>query len=335
MKLCKRIVAILLTAALFALCVPAFAAETPEFPEAPEGYDGYVSFSVSALTMGWTYLIDPVLVPVHEGETLDVVTLRAFEMLEWNYTLGSGQTFYLSGVGCYETEPMIPDYIMEQFDIYPDWAEENLGMAYGSWTGEFENDGILSEFEYSTFSGWMFLENGLSGSSTADATPVTVGSDYTWFFSVYGWGMDYGINDGWGMFPAFDNPMAGVDRTEIHKAIAAVSADEELAELAVTVADEELVALIEAFYAPESSQEELDAALEAFLDKLFQGEEYEMGDVNMDGVIDSTDALLLLRHALEIIVLDEDAAALADMNGDEIIDTVDALIVLRIALGIG
>ena len=335
MKLCKRIAAALLAAVLFALCIPAIAADMPEFPEAPEGYDGYVSFSVSALTMGWGYIIDPVLVPVHEGETLDTVTIRAFEQLGAAYTVKEGmETFYLTGVACDQTEQMIPEIIMEQFEIYPDWADENLGMPYGYWTGEYEDDGFLSEFEYSTFSGWMFLENGVSGFSGADATVVTAGSDYAWYFTVYGWGMDYGVNDGWGMFPEFDNPMEGVDRTDIHKALAAIYADEELTAQVHENAEEEHNSLLEAFGSYGVSQEVLDELLEALLDKLSGGEEYQHGDVNMDGVIDTADALLLLRHALGIIELDEEALALGAMNDDGVIDTVDALLLLRLALGI-
>ena len=120
MKLCKRIAAAVLMAAMLALCVPAFAAVEPEYPEAPEGYDGYVTFAVSAITMGWTYLIDPMLVPVHEGETFDVVTIRAFEMLDWAYSAESTQYgFNLAGIGCYETEPNVPGYLMNAILAYP------------------------------------------------------------------------------------------------------------------------------------------------------------------------------------------------------------------------
>lgn len=333
MKLFKRLVSALLIAALFALCIPAFAAEEPEFPEAPDGYDGYISFSVSALTMGWTYLIDPVLIPVNEGETLDVVTERAFDMLDWGYTLKPDmETFYLTGVACYETEPYIADYLMEQFEIYPAWAEENMGMSFGEWTGEYVDDEMLSEYEYSTFSGWMFLENGASGFSGADATPVSVGSDYTWFFTVYGWGMDYGVNDGWGMFPEFDNPMAGVDRTAIHRAIAAISADDELIETAFDIAADELMDLLDAFYDPDSSQEYLDECLEAFLAKLYGSEEYEVGDVDMNGELDTVDVLLIMRHAMEIIDLGEEGAALADFDGNGSVELLDALLLARAIL---
>lgn len=56
------------------------------------------------------------------------------------------------------------------------------------------------------------------------------------------------------------------------------------------------------------------------------------GDVNMDGFITSLDALLIMRHALNITLLSDEAAALADFNGDGVIDTTDALLVMRLCL---
>ncbi len=58
------------------------------------------------------------------------------------------------------------------------------------------------------------------------------------------------------------------------------------------------------------------------------------GDADGNGTVDTTDALLVLRAALNI---DGDPAALlsnCDMDGNGIIDTTDALMILRLALGI-
>ena len=57
------------------------------------------------------------------------------------------------------------------------------------------------------------------------------------------------------------------------------------------------------------------------------------GDSDGSGVVDTTDALYVLRCALGI---SGDAADMmnCDMNGDGVIDTTDALLVLRLALGI-
>lgn len=336
MKLCKKIVAAVLMAALLAACIPAFAAIEPEYPEVPEGYDGYVTFAVSAITMGWNYIIDPMLVPIHEGETFDVVTVRAFEMLNWSYDASvSEYGFSLNGIGCYETDPMVPDYLMTEILAYPEWAEANFGYSMGEWTGTFTDDEILSAYEYCTLSGWMYSENNVVPDVGADGCVVTAGNVYTWFFTIYGWGMDYGVSDGWGSFPTFDNPMDGVDRTRVSEAIALISADEELTELAFEYATDELLALLMGFYWPETSQQELDDALAALLEAMdIEPGDLQMGDVNMDGNVTVEDALLVLRYALSLISLDDAAAAVADMNLDGTVDCADALLVLRTALGI-
>ena len=80
MKLCKKIVAAVLVAALFAVCIPAFGADLPSAPEVPEGSDGYVTVGFSAILMGWGYILEPVLVPYHEGECVAEVTVRALDM---------------------------------------------------------------------------------------------------------------------------------------------------------------------------------------------------------------------------------------------------------------
>ena len=64
---------------------------------------------------------------------------------------------------------------------------------------------------------------------------------------------------------------------------------------------------------------------------------YQNGDVNGDGVVNTADALEILRFAVglpSVIIGDERAMVAADVNGDGRIDTEDALIVLRIAVGL-
>ena len=336
MKICKRIVAAVVMAAMLAVCIPAMAFSKPDYPEAPEGYDGYVTFAVSALTLGWTYIIDPVLVPVHEGETFDVVTERAFEMLEWDHDSQITEYGYdLSGVACYETEPMVPEYLMNEILAYPAWAENNLPYVPGEWTGLYTDDEMLSAFEYCTLSGWMYTENNVDPGVGAGGLVVTPGNVYTWFFTIYGYGMDYGISDGWGMFPTFDNPMEGVDRTDMSEVLALLGAHEELTDLILDNASEELIEFLGYFYSPESTQEEIDSSLEALLNAIGLGDQdYEMGDADLDGEVTIQDALLLLRCALGLAELGDNAAAVADVNGDEAVDLQDALIVLRMAMGL-
>lgn len=335
MKICKRIAAAVVITVMLAACIPGFAAVEPAYPDVPEGYDGYVTFAVSALTMGWTYLIDPVLVPIHEGETFDVVTIRAFEMLNWSYSAETTEYgFNLTGIGCYETEPMVPDYLMNEILAYPAWADAQFGYNFGGWTGNYVDDEILTAYEYCDLSGWMYSVDNIDPGVGADACVVEAGSVYTWFFTIYGWGMDYGVSNGWGSFPEFDNPMEGVDRTAASETMALISADEELVGIAVDYAFNELFDFFDAFYSPEASQELIDSTLEALLEAMDVEPSAQMGDVNGDGEVTAEDALLILRYSLELIEFNDDAVLLADVNGDGEVDLADALITLRMAMGI-
>ena len=283
MKSCKRFLAALIAAAMLLLCVPALA-EAPQVPEVPEGYDGYVVFGVSALTMGWGYIMYPELVPVHEGETLAAVTARVFEetgrACSYYGTVEEG--FYLTGVGCEDTEPNVPEYLMNEILAYPDWADEQFGYNFGEWTGEFDDDRSLSAGEYCTMSGWMFVEDNIALSTGADATIVNIGSVYQWFFSIYGWGMDYGVSDGWGSFPLFDNPMEGVSRVEADRLLAELNADEESMDRLGR--DSELFNnFLDALFDVNATQAEIDDAAQAIRD--FLNPVFEMGDVNLDLVV--------------------------------------------------
>lgn len=327
MKSCKRFLAALIAAAMLLLCVPALA-EAPQVPEVPEGYDGYVVFGVSALTMGWGYIMYPELVPVHEGETLAAVTARVFEetgrACSYYGTVEEG--FYLTGVGCEDTEPNVPEYLMNEILAYPDWADEQFGYNFGEWTGEFDDDRSLSAGEYCTMSGWMFVEDNIALSTGADATIVNIGSVYQWFFSIYGWGMDYGVSDGWGSFPLFDNPMEGVSRVEADRLLAELNADEESMDRLGR--DSELFNnFLDALFDVNATQAEIDDAAQAIRD--FLNPVFEMGDVNLDLVVNSEDAILVMRYGMGLVEDSDIALMYADYNGDGEIDLSDALLILR------
>ncbi|MBO6061360.1 MAG: S8 family serine peptidase, partial [Clostridia bacterium] len=58
------------------------------------------------------------------------------------------------------------------------------------------------------------------------------------------------------------------------------------------------------------------------------------GDVNNDGVVDSLDALLVLRYALGLIDETQLDLSRADVTGDGVVDSSDALMILRMATGL-
>ncbi len=56
------------------------------------------------------------------------------------------------------------------------------------------------------------------------------------------------------------------------------------------------------------------------------------GDVNNDGVVDTADALAIMRHALGIATVENEEVA--DVNGDGKVDMADALLVMRYAMNV-
>jgi len=60
--------------------------------------------------------------------------------------------------------------------------------------------------------------------------------------------------------------------------------------------------------------------------------EYAWGDVDLSTIVDTTDAMLTLRHALTLYTITGDGLALANVDGSAVIDTTDAMLILRKAL---
>ncbi|MBQ1892690.1 MAG: dockerin type I repeat-containing protein [Clostridia bacterium] len=58
------------------------------------------------------------------------------------------------------------------------------------------------------------------------------------------------------------------------------------------------------------------------------------GDVDLNGSVEGTDALLALRYSMGMVELNEEQLAEGDVNGDGVVDGTDALIILRLSMGI-
>lgn len=337
MKLYKKLFAVLMSAAL--LLTLAFGAVSAEaertMPEVPEGYDGYVVVDFEAFVMGWGYIIEPTLVPFHEGESLADVTVRLFETVgvEGDYQL-SQYGFYLSGVACEQLangdEIVVPDYLAPEL-------ENNYG-CYDDETGDWYNpengDGILSQMEYTYYSGWMNIAGNVSPTVGADGVIVEDGVVYRWMYSIYGYGMDVGISDGFGMFAPFDNPSYMVNRDAASALYAEIAADPELSAMVAEggQAYEEYAAFVETLTDLDNDQEAIDAAYEALLAALEDGT--ILGDVDGDGSVTISDALAILRHTMGVATLEEAVLEAADVNVDGNITVFDALTALRISLGL-
>lgn len=57
------------------------------------------------------------------------------------------------------------------------------------------------------------------------------------------------------------------------------------------------------------------------------------GDVNGDGTVNSSDALMVLKHAVKKVELTDKPLQQADVNKDGLINSSDALVILKIAVG--
>lgn len=60
---------------------------------------------------------------------------------------------------------------------------------------------------------------------------------------------------------------------------------------------------------------------------------YMLGDVNGDGIINSADAILVLRYAVELGDLTDTQKLAANVNKDAVINSADAILILRYAVG--
>lgn len=288
---------------------------------------GYVYISVEAFTLGWGYIVAPTKVSFNEGETLGVITGRIFDSLGIDYGSAdpNSPSFYLSGITCPQLtngEPVnVPDYLLDVL------------MDSGCWEGEENGDGYLGAYDYSLLSGWMCSENGQLTSLGAGEVALVSGNTYRWHYSIYGYGMDYGVSDGFGMFPPFEsNYMAGVDREAAMAYYAEFMARPDAETLLLNNDILEAVNALElALTTMTSTQEDIDEAV-GNLSLLLEVPEVMLGDANLDNELTASDALLILRHALNVSELTDNALLAADFDENGTINSMDALFVLRAAL---
>ena len=64
----------------------------------------------------------------------------------------------------------------------------------------------------------------------------------------------------------------------------------------------------------------------------YEGMPYQKGDVDMNGVVDSIDVVLIIRFTLGIAPLNETQQYLADMDDNGVVDNIDAVLALRCVL---
>ena len=149
----------------------------------------YGAITVEAYTLGQGFLLEPTLYAKEDGKSVGAITVDLLQSKGITY---QGSESYFSGFEFDDT--LAPEY--------PDYIDPSMFGCEESGDG----DGYLSEFDYSTSSGWVFTINHWFSSYGADNTypgteindynsgePVVLGDVIRWHFTVAGWGADCGI----------------------------------------------------------------------------------------------------------------------------------------------
>ena len=185
----KRILSILLAAVMVFTMIPLTAVATENtFMTLEELREEYGAISIEAYNLGHGFLVEPSLY-AKEGKSVGDITV---DFLESNGLTYAGDTSYFSGFEFDDT--VAPEY--------PEYLEPYMGELWDSGDG----NGMLAEFDYSQYAGWVYTVNDWWASwGASDAYPgeeitdyntgenVTLGDVIRWHFTVYGYGADCGF----------------------------------------------------------------------------------------------------------------------------------------------
>ena len=58
------------------------------------------------------------------------------------------------------------------------------------------------------------------------------------------------------------------------------------------------------------------------------------GDISGDGTVNVLDVSLVMRHILNLRLLDDGRLGVADINGDSMVDIRDAVLIMQLSLGL-
>ncbi|WMT83388.1 Ig-like domain-containing protein [Terrisporobacter mayombei] len=180
---------------------------------------GNVTVSMEKFTLGLGYIIEPVLVPIYEGDTGATVITRMIEenlgkgSYEYTGSIGDqsgvlGQSFYLASVKDKDhRDAKIPEYILKE-------CNEPGGRNREDWLGE---------FDYTFMSGWMYAVNNWFPNYGAGQYNLKDGDVMRWQYTVWGYGSDLGSTF-MGGGDALVNPPV---KDKLTTAIATVNSSEE------------------------------------------------------------------------------------------------------------
>ena len=220
---------------------------------------GQAVVTVEAFTLGGGYIIEPTYVDIYEGDSTANALTKLLKDRGFTYTnTGSIESgFYLATISSNQlakidvTGDSIPDGLKEVL------AEQNITVS------ERTNPNRLGEFDYTSYSGWMYCHNnifpnvGFSGNYLADGDVVRVQ------FTVGGYGADIGGGYAMGGVSTDYYPVANKDAltSRIAQINAEIAKDADYLKKngLQTAYDDAMTVLTDLL----SSQEDVDAALAA------------------------------------------------------------------------
>ena len=122
---------------------------------------GYATVSIEAFTISKGYIVEPVLMPVYEGDNAAkaIANLLHEEGYDLNYTGTLDSGFYMANIVGSNAEK--PKNATKELDlsgaaIEPHMAEKLPDLQFDADGG---TEGSLGEFDYNPYSGWMYCVN--------------------------------------------------------------------------------------------------------------------------------------------------------------------------------
>lgn len=235
-----KIVAGITAAALSAMAL--------SFAAAADEPTGYVSFTAIKSAIGQGFTVEPVNVPLYEGDNgIDIVKRAVGE--DGVVLTESDYGAYITGFADTDTGAEIPAEIAA---VCSEMTGRNTG-------------GYLSAYDYTAESGWSYFINGeYAQVGITDYEPQD-GDVLEFRYTVYGYGADLGIdNSGWGGAAALTEQ---VDASQLIKAAAEIKQnDEQTAQSPAFAGAMEILARYGA------AQSEIDQSIAALIEELYAAE---------------------------------------------------------------
>ena len=200
MKTTKKILSMILTVVMVLGLLPAtvFATDSTNLMTLEDLRAVKGAFTLEAYNLGQGFLVEPSLYDKASGKSVSEITgnILISKNIEFRGDVSNeGIVTYFSGLA-------FDDSLEAQ---YPEYLQSLVDSGEISETNE-DPDGILSEFDYSMYSGWVYTINSWFASWGADQSfpgqeitdfntgeLVTLGDIIRWHFTVYGYGADCGI----------------------------------------------------------------------------------------------------------------------------------------------